>query len=148
MSKKQPHKKYKISATEQLVIVLSNSKYSYQHFTDFHETILEILDHDDLSFLTEGQMKNTLFFIDIVIGLLDAPIASSINEKNTITSLSELASIKHCDDAAQQHSAAKDNLIELLEWMEKIVLKKQITIEEMLDQFYALKFIKIRDRSL
>lgn len=146
------------SATAQLVVVLTNSKYTYAQFTDFHETVLNMLEYSDLSHLSNAQMKNTVFFINVVISLLDAPKravimqkrednfntdplagdkrqehdnAISVNERNTLAR-----------DRANARGKAMD---ELLQWINQLVYRSHMTIEDLLDEFFNLNFIKNRN---
>lgn len=143
------------SSIEQLVIILSNAKYTYAQFTYFHETVLDMLDDNDLSHLTKTQMKSTLFFLDIVISLLDAPKRSMVMQRRETNIGKELIKEKNIQDnyASEplhtkngknkiRHITSKESLPELITWISQLVLKKHITIENMLDQFYSLNFVR------
>lgn len=153
MSKLKPNPYAKPSPTDQLVIVLSNSKYTYAQFTDFHQTVLNILDNNDLSHLTKSQKKSTLFFIDIILRLLDAPKAPTTSPKTKPISTNPYSSKAKSQETPlsapskeTQPSTSKEHLSELLTWITHLVKLKHITIENMLDQFFNLNLIKQRPK--
>lgn len=150
MRQKQPPQSSETSATQQLVVVLHNSKYSYAQFTAFHQTILNIFESSDLSNLNATQMRNALYFIHIVINLLDAPTIQS-TETQTLDNdraeklLRDVQNLKPRSKNAYALNAKsvkansdQPNLYKLLGWIDTIVLKRNITIEDMMDQFFLL----------
>lgn len=150
--------KQETSAIDQLVIILNNSKYTYEQFTQFHETVLSILDNNDLSHLNKEQMKSALFFIDIIVSLLDAPKRSMVMQRRQTSIKSELIKEQNIqdnytgipaktkdDNRKIQHLASRESLHELIEWISQIVLRKHITIETMLDEFYSLNFVRAKN---
>lgn len=124
----------KIDPIEQLVVLLSNSKYTYAEFTTFHQTVLYILEHSDLTHLSAVQTKNTMFFIKIVDNLLDAPTMEPYHTQN-----SPLENFKFRYPKSAPPVPAKEDLNKLLSWIDTLMFKNHITIEEMLDQFFLLK---------
>ena len=119
---------------EQLVVLLSNSKYTYAEFTTFHQTVLHILEHSDLTHLNVTQTKNTMFFIKIVVNLLDAPTMEPYHTQN-----SPVENFKLRFPKSAQPIPAKEDLNKLLNWIDTMAFRNHITIEEMLDQFFLLK---------
>lgn len=159
MSKKRVNKCYKVSTSEQLIIILKESKYTYGHLTDFHKTVLQLLENNDLSRLSRGQMKNTSFFISIVIGLLDSPKMIDLYAHRGKTERQEEDIIEdegvnaiETDLVGPQKKVRKKdrvsaaNFKELLCWIDEVVQLKEITIEALLDQFYHLSFIRQRQK--
>jgi len=154
MNKQTGQNQYKVSASGQLVIVLSNTKYTYAHFTEFHETVLTILDNNDLSGLSKIQMDHTVFFINMVLGLLDAPSKNIIKEnrksnkqdvpvhKESLQDEQEGAST--INDKKKAVAGDKENLKKLLKWIEEIVMLERITVEKMLDEFYSLGIVELK----
>jgi len=154
MNKQTGQSQYKVSASGQLVIVLSNTKYTYAHFTEFHETVLTILDNNDLSGLSKIQMDHTVFFINMVLGLLDAP-TKNISKENR-KSNKQGAPIRRealqddqkgastINDKKTAVAGDKENLKKLLKWIEEIVMLERITVEKMLDGFYSLGIVELK----
>ena len=154
MNKQTGQSQYKVSASGQLVIVLSNTKYTYAHFTEFHETVLTILDNNDLSGLSKIQMDHTVFFINMVLGLLDAPSKNIIKEnrksnkqdvpvhEESLQDDQEGAST--INDKKTAVAGDKENLKKLLKWIEEIVMLERITVEKMLDEFYSLGIVELK----
>jgi len=154
MKKNQLTNQYKTTPSGQLVIVLSNTKYTYANFTEFHQVVLNLLDENDLSHLTKLQREHTLFFINMVLGLLESPkkpaalqTAKSGYEslpahhhstsKNQTSSLTSNLPLNH-------DPASKENLQKLLNWIDRIVLLKRITVEKLLDEFYSLGIAELK----
>jgi len=154
MRKNQLTTQYITTPSGQLVIVLSNTKYTYANFTEFHEVVLNLLDENDLSHLTKLQREHTLFFINMVLGLLESPkkpaavqTAKSGYErlpahhhstsKNQISSITSNLPLNH-------DPASKENLQKLLDWIDRIVLLKRITVEKLLDEFYSLGIVELK----
>jgi len=48
---------YESTANRQLLAVLNNTRYSFDHFMEFHRTALSLLDSGDLSDLSSTQKK-------------------------------------------------------------------------------------------
>jgi len=154
MKKNRPTNQYKTTPSGQLVTVLTNTKYTYAHFTEFHEVVLNLLDENDLSHLTKLQREHTLFFINMVLGLLESPkkpaalqTAKSRYQKlpahhpsvpaNQISSITSNLPLNH-------DPASKENLQKLLNWIDRIVLLKRITVEKLLDEFYSLGIVELK----
>jgi len=154
MNKQTGQSQYKVSASGQLVIVLSNTKYTYAHFTEFHETVLTILDNNDLSGLSKIQMDHTVFFINMVLGLLDAPTKNIIKENRKSNKQGAPIRKEALQDDQKgvstinyQKTAVagdKENLKKLLKWIEEIVMLERITVEKMLDEFYRLGIVELK----
>ena len=154
MNKQTGQSQYKVSASGQLVIVLSNTKYTYAHFTEFHETVLTILDNNDLSGLSKIQMDHTVFFINMVLGLLDAPTKNISKENRKSNKQGEPIRKEALQDDQKgvstidyQKTAVagdKENLKKLLKWIEEIVMLERITVEKMLDEFYSLGIVELK----
>jgi len=154
MNKQTGQSQYKVSASGQLVIVLSNTKYTYAHFTEFHETVLTILDNNDLSALSKIQMDHTVFFINMVLGLLDAPTKNISKENRKSNKQGEPIRKEALQDDQKgvstidyQKTAVagdKENLKKLLKWIEEIVMLERITVEKMLDEFYRLGIVELK----
>lgn len=155
MNTQRPNKNYKTPPKDhQLVVLLYNSKYTHADFTEFHSTVINILDNNSLSHLTESQKKNALFFIDIVVRLIDTPRIPSLekpkenrNKPNQDLDLLEstrlkFGSITEAIDQYTEHAASRENLNKLLNWIEQLVQRKQITIEAILDEFFLLNLVK------
>jgi len=64
---------YESTANRQILAVINNTRYSFDHFMEFHRTVLSLLDSGDLSHLSSTQKKNAEFFYNIVVNLLDPP---------------------------------------------------------------------------
>ena len=138
----------KTSTNSELVIELSNSKYTYSHFREFHGTVLDLLNNNDLFDLTHEQLKNNQLFIKIVLNLLDAPKKTAVTQSKKSgyqkspsqhqTLLKEEGS--QISDAIQStpNLVFKEDFHKLLKWINQVVLLKRITIEQMLDEFYSL----------
>ena len=135
-------------ANNELVIELSNSKYTYSHFREFHETVLDLLSNNDLFKLSQEQLKNNQFFINIVLNLLDVPKKTAVTQTKKSgyqkspsqhqTLLKEEA-IQICNAIQSTPNLVfKEDFHKLLKWINQIVLLKRITIEQMLDEFYSL----------
>jgi len=154
MKKNQPTSQYTTTPSGQLVIVLSNTKYSYAHFTEFHEIVLNLLDENDLSHLTKLQKEHILFFINMVLGLLESPKkpASLQNAKSGYQRLPAQHSYAPKNQTSSITSnlplnynpASKENLQKLLDWIDRVVLLKRITVETMLDEFYSLGIVEFK----
>jgi len=154
MNKQTGQSQYKVSASGQLVIVLSNTKYTYAHFTEFHETVLTILDNNDLSGLSKIQMDHTVFFINMVLGLLDAPTKNIIKENRKSNKQGAPIRKEALQDDQKGASTInyqktavagdKENLKKLLKWIEEIVMLERITVEKMLDEFYSLGIVELK----
>ena len=154
MNKQTGQSQYKVSASGQLVIVLSNTKYTYANFTEFHETVLTILDNNDLSGLSKIQMDHTVFFINMVLGLLDAPTKNIIKENRKSNKQGAPIRKEALQDDQKgvstinyQKTAVagdKENLKKLLKWIEEIVMLERITVEKMLDEFYRLGIVELK----
>lgn len=154
MSKQQIKNQYKTTPSGQLVIVLSNTKYTYAHFTEFHETVLNILDNNDLSDLSTTQKNHTVFFINMVLGLLDAPTKNAINQNRKAgtyqlqqgkegVDAGHVKPSKH-DLARELRPTSKEDLKKLLTWIDEVVLLERITVEKMLDEFYSLGIVELK----
>ena len=154
MNKQTGQSQYKVSASGQLVIVLSNTKYTYANFTEFHETVLTILDNNDLSGLSKIQMDHTVFFINMVLGLLDAPTKNIIKENRKSNKQGAPVRKEALQDDQKGASTInyqktavagdKENLKKLLKWIEEIVMLERITVEKMLDEFYSLGIVELK----
>jgi len=154
MNKQTGQSQYKVSASGQLVIVLSNTKYTYAHFTEFHETVLTILDNNDLSGLSKIQMDHTVFFINMVLGLLDAPTKNIIKENRKSNKQGapvrkealqdDQKGVSTIDYQKTAVAGDKENLKKLLKWIEEIVMLERITVEKMLDEFYSLGIVELK----
>ena len=154
MKKNQLTNQYKTTPSGQLVIVLSNTKYTYANFTEFHEVVLNLLDENDLSHLTRTQREHTLFFINMVLGLLESPKKPAALQ--TVKSgYQKLPALHHSTPKNQTSSltsnlplnhdpASKENLQKLLNWIDRIVLLKRITVEKLLDEFYSLGIVELK----
>jgi hypothetical protein len=118
----------------QLVVVLRNSKYTYQQFKAFHQTVLGLLETADLSGLHPSKTKNVIFFIRTVVRILEAPTNVIPSHSYHTVGKSMLCLHEH----PIQFNYSSGNLQILLGWIDQIMLEKHITIEEMLDQFYGL----------
>jgi len=154
MKKNQETNYYKATPSGQLVIVLSNTKYTYANFTEFHEVVLNLLDENDLSHLTKFQRQHTLFFINMVLGLLESP--KKPTSLQTAKSRYQKLPAQHLSAPENQTSsitgnfplnhnpASKENLQKLLNWIDRIVLLKRITVEKLLDEFYRLGIVELK----
>jgi hypothetical protein len=119
----------------QLAVVLRNSKYTYQHLKAFHQTVLGLLESADLSVLHPSKTKNVIFFILTVVRILKVP--TNVIPSDSYQTIMTSSFCMH--EQPIQFNYSKANLQILLGWLDQIVLKKHITIEEILDQFYSLK---------
>jgi len=150
------------SLIDQLTVILNNAKYTYDHFREFHETVLDLLSNHDLFNLSNIQLKNNQFFIQIVLNLLDAP------QKKMVTQCKKSGYQK---SAAQHHSlpeqeishftmclklshvktsyvnAFREDFNKLLQWINRVVVLKSITIEQMLDEFYSLGITGLKNQA-
>jgi len=154
MSKQTIKNQYGLSPSGQLVIVLSNTKYTYAHFTEFHETVLNILDNNDLSHLSSVQTKNTVLFINMVLGLLDSPTKNAIvknrnSEYQILTDRrtdleSNKVLIPGPDVKTSPRPTSEEELLKLLGWIDQIVVLQRITVEKMLDEFYSLGIVDLK----
>jgi len=154
MKKNQLTNQYKTTPSGQLVIVLSNTKYTYANFTEFHEVVLNVLDENDLSHLTKLQREHTLFFINMVLGLLESPKKPAALQ--AVKSGYQKLPAQHLSAPENQTSsvtsnfplnhdpASKENLQKLLNWIDRIVLLKRITVEKLLDEFYSLGIVELK----
>jgi len=154
MNKPRVKNQYQVSPSGQLAIVLSNTRYTYTHFTEFHVTVLDLLEHNDLSHLTFKQKKNTLTFINMVLGLLDAP-RKPAPRKTGKSGLQKLpageASINRykatrsgLNTDAVGNPANLDKLAKLVAWIDQVVQLKRITVEKLLDDFYNLGIVELK----
>ena len=154
MRKQSIKRNYEASPSGQLMIVLSNTKFNYTHFQQFHEVVLNILNDNDLSHLTKIQKENTLFFINMILSLLESPKKTEILEdggleferlsaKKTVV-LGNQDSISHRTLAQNYNLASEESLQTLLDWIDEIVLLKRITVEKMLDEFYGLGLVELK----
>jgi hypothetical protein len=140
---------YRTTAMGRVVIVLSTTKYTYQHFSEFHQTVITILNGNDLSELSRIQLDNTRHFINLILGLLDVPIhpdydlhsGQSIAEQPDYAGAEYTISKAAITDLDSVPSAKALEL--LLNWIDRIVLLKRITLESLLDQFYSLGIVKL-----
>jgi hypothetical protein len=134
MSKTQTSPTTQNPTARQLVVVLKNSKYTYEQFKAFNTTVLGLLESADLTGLQPAKTRNVIFFIRTVVRILEVPT-------NVIPSATyEIArkSLFCMQEQPLQFNYSKANLQKLLNWIDEIVQKKHITIEAMLDQFFAL----------
>lgn len=154
MKKNQPINQYRITPSGQLVIVLSYTKYSYAHFTEFHEVVLNLLNENDLSHLTGPQKKHTRFFINMVLSLLESPkkpATAEIPKSDDQTLPGQHSSLTQNQTSSitsnknlNYNPASKDNLQKLLDLIERVVLRQRITVETMLDEFYSLGIVQFK----
>ena len=136
------------ATVNQLIVILSNSKYTYSHFQEFHETVLDLLGNNDLFNLSPEQLKNNQFFINIVLKLLDEPTKSTValNKRSGYQKSPSQHQSLLKEEAGQIGNAVqltlppvfKQDFQKLLNWISQVVLLKRITIEQMLDEFYSL----------
>ena len=148
MKKNQPTPQYQLSPSGQLAIVLSNTRYTYAHFTEFHVTVLNILGNSDISHLPYSQKKNTLHFINLILDLLDAPRrpapkTAKVQGYQKLTPRPEFIS-KRASTPVMGNMVLNDDpvspedLEKLLGWINRVVALKRITVERLLDEFYSL----------
>jgi hypothetical protein len=134
MSKTQTSPTKPEHAARQLVVVLKNSKYTYEQFKAFHQTVLGLLESADLTGLHPAKTKNVIFFIRTVVKILEVP--TNVIPRATFEIARQPLFCMH--EQPLQFNYSKANLQKLLNWIDEIVLKKHVTIEAMLDQFFAL----------
>jgi hypothetical protein len=134
MSKTQITPSNSAPIARQLVVVLKNSKYTHQQFKAFHQTVLGMLETADLTGLNPARTKNVIFFIRTVVRILEVPTniipADNYGAARKSFSLYGLP---------MQFKFSEVNLQKLLNWIDQVVQQKHLTIEAMLDQFFALK---------
>jgi hypothetical protein len=143
--------RYRTTAMGSVIIVLSTTKYTYQHFSEFHQTVISILNGNDLSGLSRIQLDNTRHFINLILGILDVPIhpdydihpGKNIAEKPDYAGTGYTISKAALTSDLDAVPSAKALEI-LLNWIERIVLLKRITLEALLDQFYSLGIIELK----
>jgi hypothetical protein len=121
--------------TGKLVLILKNSRYTYAQFKTFHQTVIGMLEHGDLSKLNPAEQKNVIFFINILISLLATPTATDlINSSQLLGQQRKSVGFK---SIKLNHSEA--DLLILLHWIKLVVQRKEMTIETLLDEFFALQ---------
>jgi hypothetical protein len=134
MSKTQISPANKAPIARQLVVVLKNSKYTHYQFKAFHQTVLGLLETADLTGLNPARTKNVIFFIRTVVRILEVPTnmipADAYSTAGNYLPLYGLPT---------QFRFSETNLHKLLNWIDLVVQQKQVTIEALLDQFFALK---------
>jgi hypothetical protein len=134
MSKTQISPSNTAPTDRQLVVVLKNSKYTHQQFKAFHETVLGLLENADLTGLPPARTKNVIFFIRTVVRILEVPTniipADGYGDARKSFSLYGLP---------MQFKFSDINLQKLLNWIDQVVQHKHLSIEALLDQFFALK---------
>jgi len=151
MKKQVLKNQYETTPSGQLVIVLSNTKYNYEHFTEFHQTVLDILGSNDLSKQGKLQLKNTVFFINMVLGLLDSPERAAIEpyfDEDHLTDRKQgkpkKKNVIATANSHEGHNNSQADLEKLLNWINQIVTLKRITLEKLLDEFYNLGIIELK----
>jgi hypothetical protein len=118
-----------------LVLILKNSRYTYAQFKTFHQTVIGMLEHGDLSSLNASEQKDVIFFVNILISLLATPTATDlINSSHLLGQQRKSAGFK---SIKLNHSEA--DLLILLHWIKLVVQRKEMTIETLLDEFFALQ---------
>jgi len=70
----------KTQPNQQLLTVLSITRYKFSHFMEMHNILLSLMDGSDLSCLSQGQRKNAEILTAIVVGLLDHPKTSTFTK--------------------------------------------------------------------
>jgi hypothetical protein len=121
--------------TGKLVLILKNSRYTYAQFKTFHQTVIGMLEHGDLSMLNPAEQKNLSFFVNILISLLATPTATDlINSSQLLSQQRKSAGFK---SIKLNHSSA--DLLILLHWIKLVVQRNEMTIETLLDEFFALQ---------
>jgi hypothetical protein len=139
--------------TGKLVLILKNSRYTYAQFKTFHQTVIGMLEHGDLSSLNPAEQKNVIFFVNILISLLETPTATDLvtnsqclGQRKNLAALKQFAppgqcgNLKHLERSGTvrlNHSEA--DLLILLHWIKLVVQRKEMTIETLLDEFFALQ---------
>jgi hypothetical protein len=134
MSKIQISPSNTAPTNRQLVVVLKNSKYTHQQFKSFHETVLGLLENADLTGLPPARTINVIFFIRTVVRILEVPtnMISADAYGSARKSISQYG-------LPMQYRFSRSNLQKLLNWIDQVVQYKHLSIEAMLDQFFALK---------
>jgi hypothetical protein len=132
----------KSSASHQLVLILSNSKYTYSQFRAFHTTVLGLLNYKNLLQLSAAQKRSTIFFTDIIVSLLNAP-SSAVYPQCTCT-----LQPQPFKGALSGSLELKENLQKLLAWIDILVRRKEIILEALLDEFFSLELIDDLDTNV
>jgi hypothetical protein len=123
------------TSTGKLVLILKNSRYTYAQFKTFHHTVIGMLEHSDLSNLNPAEQKDLNFFVNILISLLATPTATDlINSSQLLGQQRKSAGFK-----AIKLNHSKADLLILLHWIKIVVQRKEMTIETLLDEFFALQ---------
>jgi len=115
---------------EQLLAVLSITRYKLSHFMEMHNILLSLMNNNDLSTISRGQRKNAEILTAIVVGLLDPPKASTVTKSAKTT--------------PKQNLTAPADLQKIIIWIEKVALAKRISVEKLLDDFYSLGIVEYK----
>jgi hypothetical protein len=136
-----------------LVLILKNSRYTYAQFKTFHQTVIGMLEHGDLSNLNPTEQKNVIFFVNILISLLETPTATDLvtnwqflRQRKNLAGLKQFAppgqsgNQKHLESSGTiRWNYSEADLLILLHWIKLVVQRKEMTIETLLDEFFALQ---------
>jgi hypothetical protein len=106
-----------------------NSKYTYNHVSNFHQTILTILGNKDLARLSVSDLKKIAYFIQLIIQLLELPHNTYQTQEKIKHPYVKLKGI-----GAMRRS--KKCLCALLKWIEQLISQKYLTLETLLDNYY------------
>lgn len=114
-----------------------SSKYTYDHVSSFHKTIFSILGSKFLVKANPSDFRNVAAFVQLILRLMELSHISYVHEEQSAQGQpkSKHLTVKVAGIGAMRHS--KICLTELLKWIDYLMLKDNLTLETILDEFYA-----------